>query len=175
MCKAALHSLHSLSFRRSLHSLHSYSLRTLHSIHSLNSLHSLHYLRFPHSLHSLHSLNSLHSLHHLRFPRSLHSLLSSLSSLSSPSSLSSLTSLFTLLFARYGFINRFLPGFAPNQIDEESRYAFGKQRDIGWWNVQRLRDAAVGTPYINDWEKSTNQHNGHHLTLLVLAHARSPP
>eukprot|EP00038_Savillea_parva_P007924 m.173342 g.173342 ORF g.173342 m.173342 type:complete len:359 (+) comp13681_c0_seq1:140-1216(+) len=67
----------------------------------------------------------------------------------------------------FGFINAYDTAFAPNQIDDEARYAFGRQRDIGWWNLQRLRDAVTGTPYINDyssdrahWPESTKTRQG---------------
>ena len=50
----------------------------------------------------------------------------------------------------FGFITRFDPSFTPNFIDTESRYAFGKQRDIMYWNLQRLSDALTGTPFHSD-------------------------
>jgi uncharacterized protein YdiU (UPF0061 family) len=51
----------------------------------------------------------------------------------------------------FGFVNDYDVTFAPNLIDDEDRYAFGRQKDIGWWNLHRLKDALTGTPYVNDY------------------------
>ena len=54
----------------------------------------------------------------------------------------------------FGFIHDHDDKFTPNLIDEESRYAFGKQKPIGKWNVERLADALSGsTPEVESpWD-----------------------
>jgi len=50
----------------------------------------------------------------------------------------------------FGFIARWDKSFTPNFIDTESRYAFGRQADIMYWNLQRLGDALSGTSFLGD-------------------------
>ena len=52
----------------------------------------------------------------------------------------------------YGFLSAYDPSWAPNHIDDEARYAFGKQRSIGRWNLERLADALTGTRFVTDTE-----------------------
>lgn len=51
----------------------------------------------------------------------------------------------------YGFIDSYDTRFAPNHIDDEKRYAYGRQQAIGAWNLERLADAFTGKPYKNDF------------------------
>ena len=52
----------------------------------------------------------------------------------------------------YGFLSAYDESWAPNHIDDSSRYAFGEQRAIGRWNLERLADALTGTRYVTDTE-----------------------
>jgi len=56
----------------------------------------------------------------------------------------------------YGFLSGYDPSYAPNHIDDESRYAFGAQPTIAWWNLRRLADALSGQVYEADREKDAN-------------------
>ena len=44
----------------------------------------------------------------------------------------------------YGFISGYSPSFVANKVDDEGRYAFGKQAEMMRWNLQRLADALSG-------------------------------
>jgi len=53
----------------------------------------------------------------------------------------------------YGYITSYDPEWAPNYIDGQNRYAFGKQAEIVKWNLERIADALTGKVYENDNEK----------------------
>lgn len=44
----------------------------------------------------------------------------------------------TFDYGPFGFMDRFNPGFTPNQTDGHGRYAFGRQSEIGHWNLAKL-------------------------------------
>lgn len=52
----------------------------------------------------------------------------------------------------YGFLASYDESWAPNHIDDDSRYAFGAQRDIAAWNLRRFADALTGTAFQGDRE-----------------------
>ncbi|HEY0843329.1 protein adenylyltransferase SelO [Methylotenera sp.] len=48
----------------------------------------------------------------------------------------------TIDYGPYGWIDNFDPGWTPNTTDAQGkRYCFGRQHDIGRWNLERLADA----------------------------------
>ncbi len=48
----------------------------------------------------------------------------------------------TIDFGPYGWIDNFDPGWTPNTTDAQGkRYCYGRQPDIGRWNMERLADA----------------------------------
>jgi uncharacterized protein YdiU (UPF0061 family) len=46
----------------------------------------------------------------------------------------------TFDYGPYGFIDHFDPHFTPNHSDHEGRYSFGKQAEIGHWNLGKLTE-----------------------------------
>ncbi len=44
----------------------------------------------------------------------------------------------TFDYGPFGFMDRFNPDFTPNQTDGHGRYAFGRQAEIGHWNLTKL-------------------------------------
>lgn len=44
----------------------------------------------------------------------------------------------TFDYGPFGFMDRFNPDFTPNQTDGHGRYAFGRQAEIGHWNLAKL-------------------------------------
>lgn len=48
----------------------------------------------------------------------------------------------TIDYGPYGWVDNFDPGWTPNTTDAQGkRYCFGRQHDIGRWNLERLADA----------------------------------
>ena len=47
----------------------------------------------------------------------------------------------TFDYGPYGFMDRFNPAFTPNLTDAHGRYAYGRQPEIGLWNLSRLAEA----------------------------------
>jgi uncharacterized protein YdiU (UPF0061 family) len=47
----------------------------------------------------------------------------------------------TFDYGPYGFIDRFDPGYTPNNSDTNGRYALGKQAQIGYWNLSKWGEA----------------------------------
>lgn len=45
----------------------------------------------------------------------------------------------------FGFLDHWDPFYVPNLIDDEARYAFGEQKNIGWWNIQ----VSLGAPMLS--------------------------
>ena len=48
----------------------------------------------------------------------------------------------------YGFLDRYDQNWAPNHIDDEKRYAFGRQPEMVKWDLQRLVEALSGGPIL---------------------------
>lgn len=44
----------------------------------------------------------------------------------------------TFDYGPFGFMDRFNPNFTPNQTDAHGRYAYGRQPEIGYWNLLKL-------------------------------------
>ena len=51
----------------------------------------------------------------------------------------------------FGFVDRWDPSYAPNLVDDEGQYAFGKQPAAAGWNVHMLARAFTGTRFANDY------------------------
>ncbi len=47
----------------------------------------------------------------------------------------------TLDYGPYGFMDDFNPAFIPNHSDNQGRYSFQNQPDIGYWNIRALAQA----------------------------------
>ena len=52
----------------------------------------------------------------------------------------------------FGFMESYEEGYSPNYIDDDSRYAFGRQPSAAVWNLARVADALTGTPFVADSE-----------------------
>jgi len=72
----------------------------------------------------------------------------------------------TIDYGPYGWVDNFDPGWTPNTTDAQGRrYCFGRQHDIGRWNLERLADAlstilpdTVGLNHaLNQYEAVYNQ------------------
>jgi len=50
----------------------------------------------------------------------------------------------TFDFGPYGFMDRFNPEFIPNHSDTHGRYAYGRQPEIGYWNLAKLGETLGG-------------------------------
>lgn len=44
----------------------------------------------------------------------------------------------TFDYGPFGFMDRFNPNFTPNHSDPHGRYAYGRQPEIGYWNLSKL-------------------------------------
>ncbi len=49
----------------------------------------------------------------------------------------------TFDYGPFGFMDRFNPDFTPNHTDGHGRYAFGRQAEIGHWNLAKLVETLV--------------------------------
>lgn len=47
----------------------------------------------------------------------------------------------TLDYGPYGFMDDFNPAFVPNHSDNQGRYSFQNQPDVGYWNIRALAQA----------------------------------
>ena len=52
----------------------------------------------------------------------------------------------------YGWMERTDDAFVPNHVDDEARYAFGKQAEMMRWNLRQLAQALGGVRYLQDHE-----------------------
>lgn len=85
----------------------------------------------------------------------------------------------TFDYGPFGFMDRFNPKFTPNHSDPNGRYAFGKQPEIGYWNLSKfsetlghLIDSQSITEELNNYQKAYNQYYreliGEKLGLKIL-------
>ena len=49
----------------------------------------------------------------------------------------------TFDYGPFGFMDRFNPDFTPNHTDGHGRYAFGRQAEIGHWNLAKLGETLI--------------------------------
>ncbi|XP_077977550.1 protein nucleotidyltransferase YdiU-like [Glandiceps talaboti] len=47
----------------------------------------------------------------------------------------------TIDYGPFGFLDNYIPGFIPNSSDDEGRYSFENQPDVGFYNMNQLRAA----------------------------------
>jgi len=71
----------------------------------------------------------------------------------------------------FGFNDYRDQSWAPNFIDDENRYAFGKQADMAKWNLRRLANAFTGTPFFADGQYS-HKHAACKMSACITAHKR---
>ncbi|KAK3084191.1 hypothetical protein FSP39_009794 [Pinctada imbricata] len=57
----------------------------------------------------------------------------------------------TIDYGPFGFLDEYNPDFIPNTSDDEGRYNYRKQPDIGLWNLDKLRIAML--PLLNQDQK----------------------
>eukprot|EP01063_Lacrimia_lanifica_P014696 TRINITY_DN21253_c0_g1_i1.p1 TRINITY_DN21253_c0_g1~~TRINITY_DN21253_c0_g1_i1.p1 ORF type:complete len:728 (+),score=205.04 TRINITY_DN21253_c0_g1_i1:43-2226(+) len=57
----------------------------------------------------------------------------------------------------YGWISAWDRDWAPNHIDTDGRYAFGRQAEIVHWNLQRLADALTAQGPLHDGKAGSGQ------------------
>ena len=46
----------------------------------------------------------------------------------------------TFDYGPFGFMDHFNPNFTPNHSDQNGRYAYGKQPEIGYWNLSKFSE-----------------------------------
>ena len=71
----------------------------------------------------------------------------------------------TFDYGPFGFMDRFNPYFTPNHSDPNGRYAYGKQPEIGYWNLTKfsetlthLVDVELITEELGNYQKIYNQY-----------------
>jgi len=76
----------------------------------------------------------------------------------------------TFDYGPYGFMDHFNPNFTPNHSDPNGRYAYGKQPEIGYWNLSKFAETLkhlVDSEFIA--EELTNYqptYNDHYRKLM---------
>ena len=70
----------------------------------------------------------------------------------------------TFDYGPFGFMDRFNPNFTPNHSDPHGRYAYGRQPEIGYWNLSKfgetighLLDSKSITEELDDYQQIYNQ------------------
>ncbi|XP_064613483.1 protein adenylyltransferase SelO-like [Liolophura sinensis] len=61
----------------------------------------------------------------------------------------------TIDFGPFGFLDSYNPGFVPNASDDDGRYSFEKQPDVGHFNMEKLRQALL--PLLNKAQEALSQ------------------
>ena len=72
----------------------------------------------------------------------------------------------------FGWMEKFDPKFTPNLIDDEMRYAYGQQKSIARWNLERVADAMTGTPFLADGDPDRHQWFQKDLPWLSVSDAK---
>ena len=54
----------------------------------------------------------------------------------------------TIDYGPFGFLEAYIPDFVPNTSDDEARYSYEKQPDVGYFNLDKLRLALL--PLVNE-------------------------
>ncbi len=85
----------------------------------------------------------------------------------------------TFDYGPYGFIDSFNPRYTPNLSDTHGRYAFQKQAEIGFWNLNKFAETLVTLAGANQLEEEIKKYQplfngfyreemGHKLGLAIL-------
>lgn len=61
----------------------------------------------------------------------------------------------TIDFGPFGFLDKYNPGFVPNTSDDDGRYSFEKQPDVGHFNMGKLRQALL--PLLNKAQQALSR------------------
>jgi serine/tyrosine/threonine adenylyltransferase len=76
----------------------------------------------------------------------------------------------TFDYGPFGFIDHFNPNFTPNHSDPNGRYAYGKQPEIGYWNLSKFSETLghlIGTQFIAEELASYQQiYNDYYRKLM---------
>ena len=71
----------------------------------------------------------------------------------------------TFDYGPFGFMDRFNPNFTPNHSDPHGRYAYGRQPEIGYWNLSKfaetlghLIDSQLITKELDNYQQIYNQY-----------------
>ena len=54
----------------------------------------------------------------------------------------------TIDYGPFSFLDSYIPSFLPNLCDDEGRYSYENQPDIGYFNLDKLREALL--PLMDD-------------------------
>jgi len=64
----------------------------------------------------------------------------------------------TFDYGPYGFIDGFNPSYTPNSSDTHGRYAYQKQAEIGFWNLNKLAETLIPLVSSDQLEEEVKQY-----------------